>query len=78
MKDGMKTLHIEFAVSEFSRRGRGTFISLVLLTSSKKRIALTSKLTPVSYFKGIKLKNIFQKRFVIISFMILFPGEGWK
>ena len=38
MKDGMKTLHIEFAVSEFSRRGRGTFISLVLLTSSKKRI----------------------------------------
>ena len=38
MKDGMKTLHIEFAVSEFYRRGRGTFISLVLLTSSKKRI----------------------------------------
>lgn len=41
MKDGMKTLHIEFAVSEFSRRGRhgrGTFISLVLLTSSEKRI----------------------------------------
>ena len=38
MKDGMKTLHIEFAVSEFSCRGRGTFISLVLLTSSKKGI----------------------------------------
>lgn len=61
MKDGMKTLHIEFAVSEFSRRGRGTFISLVLLTSSKKRIDVQTDTSFI--FLRYKVKKHISKTF---------------